>query len=73
MVDRILQGQTDSKIMILAPVVRQKKLNFERFFQDMQTQGFIRFKVDGVLYEAEADKWMNTLYLHIESLYSSNN
>lgn len=26
-----------------------------------------------VLYEAEADKWMNTLYLHIESLYSSNN
>ena len=54
MVDRILQGQTDSKIMILAPVVRQKKLDFERFFQDMQTQGFIRFKVDGVLYEAEA-------------------
>ena len=53
MVDRILQGEPEAKIMILAPVVRQKKLDFERFFQDMQTQGFIRFKVDGVLYEAE--------------------
>lgn len=54
MVDRILQGQPEAKIMILAPAVRQKKLDFDRFFQDMQTQGFIRFKVDGVLYEAEA-------------------
>lgn len=53
MVDRILQGPAESKIMVLAPVVRQKKLDFDRFFQDMQTQGFIRFKVDGVRYEVE--------------------
>lgn len=53
MVDQILAGPQEAKIMILAPVVRQKKLDFDRFFQDMQTQGFIRFKVDGTLYEAE--------------------
>ena len=53
MVDRILQGPEEAKIMVLAPVVRQKKLDFERFFQDMQTQGFIRFKIDGVRYEAD--------------------
>ena len=53
MVDQILTGPQEAKIMILAPVVRQKKLDFDRFFQDMQTQGFIRFKVDGTLYEAE--------------------
>ena len=53
MVDRILQGPEEAKIMVLAPVVRQKKLDFERFFQDMQTQGFIRFKIDGVRHEAD--------------------
>ena len=34
MVDRILQGPAESKIMVLAPVVRQKKLDFDRFFQE---------------------------------------
>ena len=53
MVDRVLEMPAESKIMILAPVIRQKKIDFERFFQDMQTQGFIRFRVDGKLYEAE--------------------
>ena len=53
MVDRILEWPQSAKIMILAPVVRQKKLDFEHFFQDMQTQGFIRFRVDGIRYEVE--------------------
>ena len=53
MVDRVLEMPAESKIMILAPVIRQKKIDFERFFQDLQTQGFIRFRVDGKLYEAE--------------------
>lgn len=53
MVDQILARPEESKIMVLAPVVRQGKMDFDRFFQDMQTQGFIRFKVDGKRYEAE--------------------
>ena len=53
MVDQILARPEESKIMVLAPVVRQGKMDFDHFFQDMQTQGFIRFKVDGKRYEAE--------------------
>lgn len=53
MVDQILQGPAEARIMVIAPVVNQKKMDFDRFFQDMQTQGFIRFKVDGELYESE--------------------
>lgn len=53
MVDQILACPEESKIMVMAPVVRQGKMDFDHFFQDMQTQGFIRFKVDGKRYEAE--------------------
>ncbi len=53
MVDQILACPEESKIMVMAPVVRQGKMDFDHFFQDMQTQGFIRFKVDGKCYEAE--------------------
>lgn len=53
MVDRIMQLPVGSKIMIVAPVLRQKKVDFCRFFQDMQAQGFIRFQIDGIKYDAE--------------------
>lgn len=54
MVDRTLEREPGSKIMILSPVIRQKRLDFQNFFMDMQTQGFIRFKVDGKMYDAES-------------------
>lgn len=53
MADRVMQMPVGSKIMIVAPVVRQKKMDFARFFQDMQTQGFIRFQIDGKRYDTE--------------------
>ena len=37
MVDRIMQKPEGTRIMILAPVMREKKADFTHFFQDMQT------------------------------------
>ena len=51
MVDAVLLMPEDTKIMILAPIVRGRKGEFEEIFKDMQAQGFVRFRVDGQIQE----------------------
>jgi excinuclease ABC subunit A len=51
MVDAVLDMPDDTKIMILAPIVRSRKGEFEEVFKDMQAQGFVRFRVDGQILE----------------------
>jgi excinuclease ABC subunit A len=53
----VLALPEDTRLMILAPVVRDRKGEFVELFQDMQAQGFVRFRVGsggepGVVFEA---------------------
>ena len=52
MVDAALGLAEDTKLMILAPVAREKKGEFLELFADMQAQGYVRFRVDGAVVEA---------------------
>ena len=52
MVDAVLALPEETKLMILAPVVRDRKGEFVELFQDMQAQGYVRFRVDGRIVEA---------------------
>jgi excinuclease ABC subunit A len=52
MVDAVLALPEGTKLAVLAPVVRDRKGEFEELFADMQAQGFVRFRVDGVAVEA---------------------
>jgi len=47
MVDAVLAMPDDSRLMLLAPVVRDRKGEFIELFQDLQAQGYVRFRVDG--------------------------
>ncbi|MFG6467271.1 excinuclease ABC subunit UvrA [Roseateles sp. BYS87W] len=51
MVDAVLAMPDESKLMLLAPVVRDRKGEFVELFQDLQAQGYVRFRVDGVTVE----------------------
>ncbi|MES2414240.1 MAG: excinuclease ABC subunit UvrA [Pseudomonadota bacterium] len=51
MVDHVLALPEDTKLMILAPVARDRKGEFVDVFAEMQSQGYVRFRVDGVSYE----------------------
>ena len=51
MVDSVLALPEDTKLMILAPVAREKKGEFVELFSEMQAQGYVRFRVDGAAYE----------------------
>jgi excinuclease ABC subunit A len=47
MVDAVLALPPDTRLMILAPVAREKKGEFLEVFADMQAQGYVRFRVNG--------------------------
>ncbi|HRL31055.1 MAG TPA: excinuclease ABC subunit UvrA, partial [Ottowia sp.] len=53
MVDAVLALPEDTKIMILAPVAREKKGEFAELFEQMQAQGYVRFRVDGQVLAVE--------------------
>ena len=52
MVDNVLALPQETKLMVLAPVVRDRKGEFLELFADMQAQGYVRFRVDGTIVEA---------------------
>ena len=51
MVDAVLALPIETRLMILAPVAREKKGEFVDVFAEMQAQGYVRFRVNGVIYE----------------------
>jgi len=52
MVDAVLALREGTKLMVLAPVVRDRKGEFTDLFADMQAQGYVRFRIDGHTYDA---------------------
>jgi excinuclease ABC subunit A len=59
MVDQVLALANDPKTaeqrwMLLAPVVRERKGEHAQVFEQMRAQGYVRVRVDGVLYEIDA-------------------
>jgi excinuclease ABC subunit A len=51
MVDTTLALPGEPRLMILAPVAREKKGEFLELFAEMQAAGYVRFRVDGQTYE----------------------
>jgi excinuclease ABC subunit A len=51
MVDATLALPEGTRLMILAPLAREKKGEFLEVFADMQAQGYVRFRINGVAYE----------------------
>ena len=54
MVDSVLSLPEETKLMILAPVVRERKGEQLDLFEGLKAQGFVRVRVDGEIYELDA-------------------
>ena len=50
-IDQILELDEGARIQILAPVVRGKKGEYAKVFEDARKSGYVRVRVDGILYE----------------------
>ncbi|MBI4985983.1 MAG: excinuclease ABC subunit UvrA, partial [Rhodocyclales bacterium] len=54
MVDHVLALPEDTKLMILAPVVANRKGEQADLFGELRAQGFVRLRVDGKVYDIDA-------------------
>lgn len=52
-VDRILSLPIGTKIMLVAPLVRQRKGEFKKELENLLKQGYQRVKIDGEVYDLE--------------------
>ena len=53
MVDKIMQLPSDSRMMLLAPVVQNRKGEHLQLLQGLHAQGFLRARIDGEVYELD--------------------
>src|SRR6187455_156793 len=53
MVDHVLALPEESKLMLLAPLVRDRKGEHLQLFDQLRAQGFVRVRVDGKVYEID--------------------
>lgn len=54
MVDAVLKLPEDTKLMVLAPVVSNRKGEQLDLFDELKAQGFVRLRIDGEIYEMDA-------------------
>jgi excinuclease ABC subunit A len=54
MVDHVLALPAETKLMILAPIVANRKGEQLELFAELRAQGFARVRVDGAVYEIDA-------------------
>jgi len=54
MVDHVLALPADTRLMILAPVVANRKGEQQDLFAELKAQGFVRLRVDGKVHDIDA-------------------
>ena len=64
MVDRILSLPVGSKLILAAPMVRQRKGEFKKELEGLLKQGFQRVKIDGEVYDLEEAPALNKNFKH---------
>ena len=63
-IDQIVQASSDKRVMILAPIVIDKKGAFEHIPEQYQRVGFARVRVDGVVYAIDEFPELDKNYRH---------
>jgi excinuclease ABC subunit A len=53
MVDHVLSLEEGAKLMLLAPVISERKGEYHKLLQELKTQGFIRARIDGDIYDLD--------------------
>ena len=64
MVDRVMAMAEGTRLLLLAPVVRDRKGEYRKELAELQRRGFTRVKVDGTLHEIDAVPALNRKIKH---------
>ena len=63
-VDAILAIERDRRLLILAPIIRDRKGEHQHVFEDARRAGFVRVRVDGKIREIDDDIKLNKQQKH---------
>src|SRR4051794_14246870 len=63
-IDQVMMLSEGTKFMVLAPVVRGRKGEYGKLFDELRSEGFTRVKVDGELRRLEEDIALDKKYKH---------
>ena len=63
-VDQVMTLDEGTKFMVLAPVVRGRKGEYGKLFEELRAEGFTRVKVDGELRRLEEDITLDKKFKH---------
>jgi excinuclease ABC subunit A len=63
-VDQVMTFDEGTRFMVLAPVVRGRKGEYEKLFEELRAEGFTRVKVDGELRRLEEDIALDKKFKH---------
>jgi len=50
-VEQVLKAREGARLVLFAPLVEGRKGEYQKIFKDIQKEGFVRVRVDGVLHE----------------------
>ena len=64
MVDRVMAMPERTRLLLLAPVVRDRKGEYRKELQELQRRGYTRVKVDGTLYNIDEVPALNRKIKH---------
>ncbi|MCU7494344.1 MAG: excinuclease ABC subunit UvrA [Ignavibacteria bacterium] len=64
MVDTIMESHNGKKIQVLAPVVRGRKGHYRELFEEIASDGFLKVRVDGELFEITKGFQVDRYKLH---------
>ncbi|MFQ5593043.1 MAG: excinuclease ABC subunit UvrA [Anaerolineae bacterium] len=63
-VDSVLALPDESRIMILAPLIKDRKGHHQRVFDDVRKAGFVRVRVNGELYDVNEEIDLDRYKMH---------
>jgi excinuclease ABC subunit A len=64
MVDRVMAMPAGTKLLLLAPIIRDRKGEYKKELAELQRKGFTRAKVDGKIYEIDQVPALNKKLKH---------
>ncbi|MGI3167943.1 excinuclease ABC subunit UvrA [Pseudooceanicola sp. C21-150M6] len=64
MVDRVMGMEEGTRGYLLAPIIRDRKGEYKKEFQELRKQGFQRVKVDGAFYELDEPPTLDKKFRH---------
>jgi len=64
MVDRVMAMEEGTRAYLLAPIIRDRKGEYRKEFQELEKQGFQRVKVNGEFYELDEPPTLDKKFRH---------